>query len=539
MGEHGPLPVDTGRGLSLWYRGRSIYSRHDPSAAPVKAALAAVDSAGTLYLVPSPCLCHGLGELAGRMKEGSAILCVETDQELMALAVEASRDLRSAHPGLALIRSDDLRAAVDWARGMGSFRRVELVRLSGGYDLDRPFYDALLSALVAEVALGLRNRVTLVRMGRLWARNLVRNLGSLPWEDAVRPLPDNSAVAVCGAGPSLDAALPFLLRNAGRLHVMACDTACGPLAAAGVPVDSIVCLEGQVYNLADFLPMEGRRARLCVDLSAHPSSFRALSGPKLLLASAWDDSGLHGRLAAAGLPILGVPPLGSVGVLALHLARVLHGGPILFAGLDFGFEPGRTHCSGSPVELAEARRESRLYRRDGRWAATFRPGVRTLAGGALCDPALSMYAGLAAEELERAGSGGRVTVDLRTGARHPLPAAAAGFTAAERILAGCPVAGRPAVAEPGAPGEAAEWRRRAEGFLETEARVMGELRGALRDGCDRERLSGLVTRADWSFSHFPDPERVRALELDALRRLAAEAGYWEGLLSARREPGSP
>lgn len=528
MEEDGPLTVDTGRGLSLTYRGRAIYSRRAPLEAPLRAAAQAPLFEQALYLVPSPCLCHGLAELAARIPKSSAVLCVEADQNLMACALEASRELLLVRPDIRLIRSNDIHAVRAYARSIAAFRRVVQVRLSAGYELNRDFYDSLERSLTADAVLSMRNRVTLARMSRLWTRNLVSNLSAMPWDEVTSAQADDSATVVCGAGPSLDAALPFIRAHADRLRVVACDTACGALARAGIRPDTVVALEGQVYNLPDFLPLNGAETMLFADLSAHPSTFRATRGAKVLLGSAWSDSSLHARLAESGLPIIAMPPLGSVGVLALRVARTFHTGPVFVAGLDFSFRPGRTHCSNSPADIAEGRREGRLYRRNSGWAASRREGVFRLDSGELCDPALSMYASLAAEELRAASASGQGPYDLRRGTGHPLPFAAVSEREAGSIADSSP-APRRVLRKAG--GESAKaWAAAARLFLEGELAAVTDLRGALRSGCGRERLSALLSRLDYVYGHFPDPERVESLEQDALNRVAAECAYWEGRL---------
>jgi len=230
-----------------------------------------------------------------------------------------------------------------------------------------------------------------------------------------------------------------------------------------------------------------------------------------------------------------VPPLGSVGVLALRLAAIL-GGPVLLAGLDFAFEPGRTHCAASPSDLRSRRLESRLRKAGAAWAASFRDGVRPLGrnGSGLTDPALSMYAELAASELS-----GLEAYDLRGGLGAPLPALAASagaLSSADDIIGEAVRSARARAPGGGGAigGEASPdgCRRRALAFLRGELELAEAVAEALRGGSDEAALRGLLLEADFMYCHFPDPERVVSLEDDALRRVAAEAAYWRGRLEA-------
>ncbi len=541
-----PLLVDTGRGFSIRAGDRWLYSSRAPEAAPLAAARAANALPETLYLIPSPCLWHGAAELLGRLPPSSALLGVEAVPGLLELAAArlSQSGLDAASGGrVALAR---LSGAVAAYRGLEAalgqrFRRVVAVRLSAGAQLDEAAYRSALAAVEGDISLRFRNRLSLIRMGRLWTRNVIANLGSMDWT-GVGPLRgDGRPVVVCGAGPSLDLAAPAIRARRDELFVLACDTASGALELAGVTPDAVACLEGQIYNLEDFLPLGGRRPRLAVDLSAHPSTFRAATGGASLVLSEYAETRFLSRLARAGLPITAVPPLGSVGVLAIRLAATL-GGPVLLAGLDFAFEPGRTHCAASPADLRSRRLESRLRKADAAWAASFRDGVRPLGrnGSGLTDPALSMYAELAASELS-----GLEAYDLRFGRGAPLPALAAsagGLSSAGALSSADDIIGeavRSARARaPGGGGaiggEASPdgCRRRALAFLRGELELAEAVAEALRGGSDEAVLRGLLLEADFMYCHFPDPERVVSLEDDALRRVAAEAAYWRGRLEA-------
>ncbi len=532
MDEHDPLLVDTGRGFSLQYGGRWIYSSRAPLDAPLRTARALAVQAETLYVVTSPCLWHGVAELLDRLPESSAVLGIEACQPLFDLAARSlpsptSRRLLLSRAGDALAACRELEASIAPAR----FRRIVEVRLSGGRSLFAAAYDSIIAALDADIAIRYRNRLAMVRMGRLWTRNVIANLASMRWS-AVTALPGyDRPLAVCGAGPSLDKAMPLLRSHRDSLMIMAVDTAAGALAQAGIMPDLVVCLEAQIYNVADFLPLGRVGARLVADISAHPSSFRATDGPITLLSSQWTQSAFLTRLEGAGLPLVAVPPLGSVGVLALHIARAM-GEPLLVSGLDFAFSPGATHCSGSPADLLERRMESRTHKRTGAWAATFREHTRRIATGWLSDPPLAMYAALAASELA-----GHAVFDLRGGHGAPLPAQALDQEALEDLLRRSPDPRPRTGAEP--PGknaaqqaDAAEYRQRAIEFLQGELVRADGVALALRQGCSDSALRAMLAEADFLYAHFPDPERVAALEQDALRRVAAEAAYWRGRLEA-------
>lgn len=578
--ERGPRIVATAGGLSISAGSLWLYSRYAPRAAAERAAAELPLKDDTLYLAPSPCLGYGFEILLSRLPAGSAVLAVEAEPELAALSRPYIEALKS-HPRFAFVATDAAPAAAAAARRLGRHRRVEELRLSQGYRLREDFYALLVRSLSEDLSIHWRNRVSMARMGRLWTKNCIANLGAMDWSRVeARPgFAEAAPVVVCGAGPSLNGAIAFLRSLGEGVRILACDTAAGALSMAGVRVDAVVCLEAQVYNVGDFLPMPvaARGPTGYLDLSAHPSSYRALFGPLRLLSSRWTDCGFLDRLAAAGLPIEPLPPLGSVGVLALRLAVERYRGPVFVAGLDFAYPAGRTHCAGSPVDLAERGRETRLYKYNSRWKLSFGPGAEPLGlpgGGSgdgrepaearlLTDPALKLYAGLAARELnERGLSPGCAAYDLRAGRGAWLPARPTEFNEAALALAvasprveAAEAGALPPVARSGGTGASPrDWAERAHAFLSDELRLARVLRAALRgdapeasDAAARfpsggrataggdspeARLRELIIACDYMYAHFPDPERVEALELDALKRLAAEGAYWEARLAA-------
>jgi hypothetical protein len=73
-----------------------------------------------------------------------------------------------------------------------------------------------------------------------------------------------------------------------------------------------------------------------------------MSGKISFFSSAFTDLCILGRLRETGLIPLTIPPLGSVGVAAVYLSRILTDAPVFFSGLDFSYMPGKTHARGAP-----------------------------------------------------------------------------------------------------------------------------------------------------------------------------------------------
>ncbi len=517
--ESPPRVAEAARGgCSVEYRGRCLYSRVAPRDGPERVVRDLKPLPETLYIVPSPLLGYGLPSLLEKLPESSAVLALEADPALAALSRSRLPPEVTGHPRFRLL---DLPLPADGKLGWpGGFRRAEEVRLSAGRALHPAAYDAALRTVDAELNRYWRNRMTLVRMGRLWTRNVFRNLARLPAAGLREPAAWAGPAAVCGAGPSLDRACDWLRAERGRLRILACDTALGPLVLRGILPDAVVCLEGQIHNLKDFLPAGGTEIPVFADLTSHPSVFHAVRGPKMLTLTRFEDLGLLERLKRLALPALSVPPLGSVGVLAVHMARRLTQGPVFLTGLDFSFPAGTTHARGAPAPRGDLFREDRLYKARGQWNASW----PTPPGGSRADPGagilMATYAALLAEEVR----GDPRVFDIR-GSGLPLGLDRITLREASDLL-GDPRIG---VRSPGpvplgraVPRE--EIRTAAASFLDGEAERLEGLLAALGGRGD---LGARVSECDWIHSWFPDADRVRELSGDVRNRLLAEALDWK------------
>lgn len=508
---NGPSIVETKRGLSLFYRGLYLYSSRDPERSPRQIIENSNIRNGCLYFIPSPCLLHGMPELRKKLPKDSFILTVETDTALYEIAAKRAKELGMGDSFL-LIHSRDRADILARVKNAFKYRRVEMLILNAGYKLDEGFYSELYKFLAASSAGELRNRVALDRMGRLWTRNLFSALARMDWQRVILPEKSERPVAVCGAGPSLDNAIPLLKKYNDSIAVMASDSAWAPLVNAGIRVDDFIFLEGQLYNLEAFSPRGNDGTVFWGDLCAHPSSWRASDGCLGLTASIFASTGLHRRLAMTGLPLITPPPLGSVGVLALHLARQLYSGPIFTTGLDFSWPSGKSHAIESPAMRRQKRKESRLYRNSEIWAMSYREGGMKTPGGWHCDPALKMYSELAESEILDGRALGIEYLSLEDAGSLP------GFSGTGRNL---PLPEK---------ARAKDWKAKAGLFLKSEKERIDRLGLALREGTDSASFIPMMEECDWCWVWFPDPERLFAMELDALKRLALEAAYWSGRL---------
>ena len=352
MTEVEPRLVDTGRGYTITYRGKTLYSPRDPRAGAIRRVEKITFEPKTLVFIPSLGLGYGIPELLDRIPDSCHILCIEVDERLFKLALSAGPALPKSNR-LTIIRTAQPKqaAAVAQKLGLWRFRRLLPLHLSGGYQLYRREYRELQEILEEEIRLFWQNKLTLVTMAHLWLKNLFTNLRFLPAAGDISELSTNRPMLVAGAGPSLEKSLDWIARIRKQIILMAVDTSLPVLSEAGLLPDWVFTLDAQIYTVLDFIPCRDPRIKLLCDLTSNPQSLRLF--PELFFFSTrFHPLQLFDRLEAAGLLPTPLHPRGSVGVSAVEAALLITKGPVLFTGLDFSYPRGQPHARGAPSQRA-------------------------------------------------------------------------------------------------------------------------------------------------------------------------------------------
>jgi hypothetical protein len=347
------------RGFS--YNGKTLLSGIDPAGKADRVAEAVPVQERTLYFCPSPLYGYGLEHLLSRITSNSSVLCIEANPNLFAISQEHFGPLLKNNNKLRLTNQCDTGVLCEFLRrewGPRSFRRVEIVRLSGGWQLSATLYETLAESLRREIALNWSNAMTLSRLGRRYICNALRNLALYPRFPSLEQLSYGAApVLVLGAGPSLDQSLDALAARFGEslqsassrpFKILCVDTCLPSLKERNIIPDLAVILESQHWNLNDFTGLAGWKVPSAMDLSALPRSGEILSGGLFRFFTPWTELTIFKRLNTAGLLPTSVPPLGSVGLSAVSIARQLTHGIVITAGLDFSFTIDSYHARSTP-----------------------------------------------------------------------------------------------------------------------------------------------------------------------------------------------
>ena len=283
--------------------GITLLSGFDPVGRCEKVANAISLKDKTLYFCPSPLFGYGLDKFLSRLETeapNSAVLCVEADPELYELSLENIDVSVKTHSKLRITNISEAAKLCSFFRtqwGSRAFRRIETLKLTGGWQLSSGLYDSLCESLRREIAVDWSNALTLAKLGRLYIRNALRNLPLIADFSPISNLSfGSSPVLVLGAGPSLDEILDALVirfgeslrRSENRPFKIVCvDTCLGALKDRKILPDLVVILESQHWNLNDFTGCKSWEVQSAIDLSAHPQSSQMLAGNGFLFMTPW------------------------------------------------------------------------------------------------------------------------------------------------------------------------------------------------------------------------------------------------------------
>lgn len=541
-----PCLVRTGQGFSLSYQNRLLYSKYAPQKAIVQTVARLTVLPHTLILCASPCLWYGLSELLAKLPADCFVLGIEADEHLHDVAAAELRSIlaqwQTAHgdpPPVALLRRDEILDIVEIitaGRSQGvslppihSFRRAILLEMSGGTAFHADEYQQIAFAAENAIASFWKNRITLTKLGRLFSRNVFRNLAALP-----RSVPLASflksvdrPIVVFGAGESAGQTIAEIPHDAWKSYfVLSVDAALPVLVANGIVPHAVVAVESQLAIEKAYIGCTGLDITLFADLSSRRQVTAHTAGAVSYSASQFADTQFLADLRARGLLPPDVPAMGSVGLTATYLALNLRANaavPVYVTGLDFSFSPGATHTRGAPAHTARLIAANRLMPAANDDAA-FRPGARFVPGknGIVCtDKALSGYvrqfAGFfgSAENLFDLGKSGLALGIARADTIADTPPAACPRTKTETTYTD-------------------NMQQAVDAFFAQENAALERLKALLMHGdrvkspdmTVREEIAQLLARREYLYLHFPDGYQCNVDDLSFLKRVRSEIDFF-------------
>ncbi len=358
--------------------GLFMHSRHDPRAEAERQVARELAEEPTAAIIMG----FGLGYLVEAVRRRFPhlpLLVLEPDGEMFRAAISSrdlTRTLSDAH--IRFVVAGDPQEVTSVLPSL-PLAKPAFLRLRPSVESNPGWYRTTEEVVRSWLLRQEINLNTLNRFGRLWVRNLARNVRSFanaPGISALQDLCKGFPALVVAGGPSLDEILPSLPELRERMVVIAVGTPLKRCIQAGVQPDFIVVVDPQYWasRFMDWtLPPAGSNAGgeatpiMVAEPSTHPRLLRApgadgravsgsaaiyLSSSLFPLGQALETAvGEKGKLGAGG----------SVSTAAWDLARHLGASPIYTAGLDLGYPGMRTHCRGVFTEEMWLSACSRLH----------------------------------------------------------------------------------------------------------------------------------------------------------------------------------
>ena len=520
------------------YKNRPLYSKYDPERAVLSLIQknTPVDPA-SLILVFSPCLCYGLKELFAAADKGADIIALEADEKLCAVARDRLTVL-DREGRVRLFSSRELAALDGLLRKLastGRYRRVLRLDFSAGTAFAPDFYGQVAAAAQEIIASFWKNQVTLLRMGRLFAKNIFQNLPLLSQSPQLNQFAGSVScpILVCGAGESLDKT-----QVPGRgCFVIAVDAALPALLSRGIRPDAVVSLESQMVIQKAYIgaasAVAGSPPLLFADITSRPSVPRSFPNRTVFFASKYVEASYLDRLVGKGIVHDYIAPLGSVGLAAVSIALRLRkdeGVPVFVTGLDFSYSAGRTHASGVPHAIQRLSTSCRTSPAEN-YGAAFGPAslpVPSKDGSQMISiKSMTGYA----EDFRHTFAGVKNLQDIgRTGLDLGLPKAGN-----ESLLEAADKATEEHRASIGLVAPAPQAKEAATAFLAEEKTALLTLKDLLMHGDEslhrdktvslNEQLSALLAGREYLYLHFPDGYRV-STDTAFLKRVRAETDFF-------------
>lgn len=548
-----PCLVQTERGFSVSYNGRFLYSKYAPSRAIEGAVQNLSILPGTLILALSPALWLGLSELLSKLSEDCFILGIECDKFLHDFAKEQFEKIKEDFKDksgaervsrVALLPFEENEYIVNILSGektvdslplphISYFRRSIPIEMSAGTQFCKEEYQKLATLSQNTIASFWKNRITLTKLGRLYSRNLFRNIANLPNSFDLRNLIHkiDRPVFVFGAGESIEETIANVPKEKlEKCFVVAVDAALPALKSHGITPDAAVAVEGQLAIEKAYIGGGAKKSLLIADMTSRLQVTRHTDYKLSYFASKYTDASFFKELIKKDFFPPAIPPLGSVGLTATYIALILRKDinvPVFVSGLDFSFSLGRTHTKNAPAHIARLASANRLNPPEN-YAAAFKTGAKKGFGKngieIFTDAALEGYA----KSFADAFTG---TPNLYDAGKQGIPLALQELPS-EKLSAYLDTVNEKS--KPEAFTSLKETRQSLKTFLETEENALNRIKELLMFGSDvascsmslDEELKTLIEPREYLYLHFPDGYKCKTSDLSFLKRVRGQIDFF-------------
>ena len=571
-----PCLEETRQGLSVLYENRYLYSKYNPAASIERLVDTLELKNDTLVLCFSPILGYGLKKLTEKLPSGCFMLVIEADAQLLELynqnfftqrntdtAQFSTEEIfpKSSEVTIGFLgpqRLDNIYNLLTKKNQItdngvqiphpGSFKYCVRVDFSAAPALKQEEYQRIQQRAELAVANFWKNRLTLIKMGRLYHRNILRNLAILPFSNEIPAKNIDFPLLVLGAGPSADNTIAqlSLITKAQRekMYIVAVDAVVPALLAKKIKPDLVVALECQHAIQQAYTSAVNKELFIVADLTSRPSILhydtsggfktgieqlgKNCTGGKIAFFSTeFTGSRFLERLQQQDFIQQVLPPMGSVGIVAMEIALLLRSSshvPVYVSGLDFSFLVERSHCKDS-FQVRNTFLKANRVKPAGSYSCLENLSTEKQAGKSgmvYSDQILSYYQQIFCDRFQgvvQVYDVGEMGLDLGLKRRD--------FS---QIISEITQIKKTNAKEAGIFKENTEKKQqlceKIQAFYHKEEIMLQELRDGLSTGniC-QERILEILEEADYLYLHFPDGYKP-SLDISFLKRVRSEIDFF-------------
>lgn len=355
-----PCLIQCRQGVCVYYKERYLYSKYDPAKAIVNLISSLEIKSDTLILIFSPCLWLGLNELLQKISSSNKIAAFEFDKNLYNFSSEILQNnfspFKNSDSFINFFNNENISDFINFIQ-KNHLKRVLKIDFSAGVNFCKTQYEQIFKLSESVINQFWKNRLTLIKFGRNYSKNIFKNLlslsNSIPFEIFSKKI--EKPILVLGAGESLDFTILelkkiFLKNERARknIFIICVDAALNPLLENAIFPDAVVSVESQLAIEKAFIGRaKSSKILLFCDLVNRSSIKKIVGGDFCYFLSNFSNLNFFEKLKQFDIMPPLFAPMGSVGLVAMEIALRLHASSntnILFSGLDFSYSLGITHA---------------------------------------------------------------------------------------------------------------------------------------------------------------------------------------------------
>ncbi len=399
-----PCLVQTAQGFTVFYDNKYLYSKYNPQKTVNQIIQNLNILPQTVILCVSPVLNYGLAQLAQKLPQDCLMIGCELDDNLFDF-IEENKNTPECNfsdiKNFSFLSKNELynlgpRLIKEYP---GTFRRIIRVDFSAAAQLNSQTYDQVAENVTEALMTWWANRVTLVKFGRKYCTNFLKNLSVL---DKTSPIQKyfgafEKPILVFGAGESAQDGIEHIKKTSPEDYYILCaDTALQPLLANDIKPDGVFIEEAQNVICKCFIGTQKSKPHIFAGLSSLHSITRFFEPQEIsFFTTEFTQANFIDRFEEAGILPPKNQPFGSVGITAWYYANIFRKDasvPVYTYGLDFAYSAGRTHTKGTMADNARFISSSRI-KPDANYAAAFcQPAFKN--GKMFTTPILQRYSDL-------------------------------------------------------------------------------------------------------------------------------------------------